>query len=436
MRPILLALLLSLFIPVGFCGEAAREDGKLDLAECLGMAEARSEPLGQALAEIEAAKARGDLARSATLPEIALNFSHTGQEEAVGGGQTFNLSPRERTEDWISVRQPIFSGFRDLHTRRQMRSLQSAADLDREQILLELRLATAEAYARVLSAEEQHRAVESSLGLARSHVEELRARRESGLARQTELLLAEARQARSEADQARAQGARSSARAVLAFLIGEPADRPLEPIPSFPLPCDEPGELTTQAAARRKDLAGLALQMQAARDAIRAEQGGWWPRIDANGNWYEKREGPSEVVEWEAGISATWPIFEGGRTGARVREARSRQQQAQLEMQRRRRELSRETEAALAAHRASAAAVAGLQREVRAAQETSELLSEEFRQGIATQLELLTAQNTLLAARVELARQALDERLAVLSLWRIFGEFPPMHPTNHHQEEK
>lgn len=403
--------------------ESVVRKGGLTLPDCIASAEANSELLGRLWAEIDAARARGDLARSATLPQVIASYQHFRQEKAVG---TSGLSVRKKDEDWITVRQAVFSGLRDLHVGRQMDALVAASRFDREQALLEVRLAVCEAYARVLSAESQVQAIGSSHALARSRLEELEARRGAGLARATEVLLAEAQVARNEAERSRAMGELADARAALRFMTGIPHDLPLSPFPAFPASLLDPLRLSEEAAPRRRDLAALERQERAARDALRAERSAWWPTVDAVGNWYERREGLNKDVEWDASIQAQWPIWQGGKVDAQVRQAEARHRQAELAMRERRRGLRRESEEAVSAYQTARATLVSLEKEAKAAEETARLLSEEFRQGIATHLELLTAQDTLLAARVGLVRQELAVRLASLGLWRVLGEFPAL----------
>ncbi len=395
----------------------------LTLADCLALAEGQSERLGSLLEDIRIAEARRALARSSALPKLSANASYFRQEDI--GSSSLAFLP-ERKQTWLSLEQPLFQGFRDLYATRSARLQVEAAERTREGTLLEVRLAACEAYGRLLSIEQQQSAVASSLTLARNRLEELKARLQVGLSRRTEVLFAEAQVARNEAQQIQLGGEWADARAFLGFLLGIPVEVPLAPFPPLQIPPLEPEALTGRALAGRHDLVALERQEAAARETVRAEQAGHWPSLDFTGNLYGRREGASEDVDWDLEVLGQLPLFEGGATHARVREAEAGHRKAALALREKRRRIAQDVQEAVSAYQASRAVLDSLQREVDASRETEELLREEVRQGIAPQIEQLTAQDTLLTATVSLARQRIDERLAALRLWGVLGEFPTL----------
>ena len=402
-----------------------RDRQVLTLADCLVLAEGQSERLGSLLQDIRIAEAQRALARSSALPKLSANASLFRQED-IGSSSLSNLPERKQT--WLSLEQPLFRGFQDLYAIRSAGFQVDAAERTREGTLLEVRLAVSEAYGRLLSIEQQREAVASSLTLARNRLEELKARLQVGLSRRTEVLFAEAQVARNEAQEIQLGGEWADARAFLGFLLGIPVEVPLAPFPPLQVPSLEPESLTGRARAGRRDLAALARQAAAAREAVRAEQAGHWPSLDLTGNVYGKREGPSEEVDWDLTLLGRLPLFEGGATRAKVREAEAQQRKAGLALREKRRRIAQDVQEAVSAYQASRAVLDSLEREVAATRETEELLREEVRQGIAPQIEQLTAQDALLTATVSLARQRIDERLAALRLWGILGDFPSLPP--------
>lgn len=405
--------------------DRVRARGLLTLPDCLVLAEGQSERLGSLLEDIRIAEARRALARSSALPTVAANASYRRQED-IGSSSLQNLP--ERKENWLSVDQHLFHGFQDLYASRGAGLRVEAAERTREDTLLEVRLTVSEAYGRLESLERQQEAVASSLTLARNRLEELSARLQVGLSRRTEVLFAEAQVARNEAQQTRLEGDRADARAFLAFLLGLQVEAPLAPFPVLEVPPLDPEELMGRALERRQDLAALQRQEAAAREAVRAERAGHWPTLDLAGNLYGRREGSSQDVDWDIALVGRLPLFEGGATAARVREAASASRQAELALREKRRRIAQEVREAVSAYRASRAVLDSLQREVDASRETEQLLREEVRQGIAAPIEQLTAQDALLTATVSLARQRIDERLAALRLWSVLGEFPSLPP--------
>lgn len=410
----------------------ARPPIPLDLPRCLALAEARSERLSGVVEDIRIAEAGRALARGAALPTLTGHLEHRRQERVnrpAGSAASSGNFLEERTEHRLTLDQPLFQGFRDVYAYRSAGLLEESARRGGEAALLEVRVMVCEAYARVLSADRQAEAIDSSLRLAADRLAELKARLEAGLARRTDVLLAEAQVARQEALRTGVEGERSDARAFLAFLLGVPVDGTLAPFPDFPPPPADPVPLAERARSRRADLAALERRARAAEQDVKTASTGHWPAVDLEGNLYGRREGQLEDVDWDLALLGSLPLFEGGRTAATVRAAEAEARKARLALEERRRQVLQEVQEALSAHRTARAMLESLGRETAAAAETDLLLQEEARQGIATQIERLTAQDTLLAARVTLARQILAERIAALRVWAVAGDFPiPIPP--------
>lgn len=403
------------------------------------MAEVSSERLASALEEVRLAAASRDLARAAILPHVTAKASHFRQEDdakAGNGASSTSSTLKTRDETKLTLDQPLFQGFRDVYVYRGAGLLGEASRLDRDDLLRALRLEVSDAYAQVLAAEARIAAVGASLARARDRLEELRARLEVGLVRRADVLSAEAQASRQEALRVETGADRATSRAYLAFLIGEevPAGLPLAPLPAFPEPPSEPAGLLAHALERRMDLAALERRVRVAEDAVRAEKASRWPAVGLTGNAYGKREGQLEDVGWDLEVTGSLPLFEGGASGARIRQAASERRKAELSAGEKRRQIAREVEEARHLHAAARASLESLRKEAEAAEEGSALLEEECRQGIAPYSEQLTAQDTLLAARVALVRQELVERVAALRLWSVLGEFPRLEGEG--EEEK
>lgn len=79
------------------------------------------------------------------------------------------------------------------------------------------------------------------------------------------------------------------------------------------------------ALERRPEMASVQSLIQAARERVRSEQGGLLPRLGSNVDYMLDSEKLGTFADsWFVGIQATWPLFEGGLSVARIEEARSR----------------------------------------------------------------------------------------------------------------
>ena len=113
---------------------------------------------------------------------------------------------------------------------------------------------------------------------------------------------------------------------------GVPALADSMPEPALLPPLEE---FTARALARRRDLRALDAQVRAAEEGVGIARAGYLPGADLEANYYTHREGISKDIDWDVLLSLEIPIFEGGVTQGRIREARSFVRSAALEAGRR-----------------------------------------------------------------------------------------------------
>lgn len=83
--------------------------------------------------------------------------------------------------------------------------------------------------------------------------------------------------------------------------------------------------LVKKALDQRPELAAVRSLVEAARNRVRSAQGGVLPRLATSGQYqWDTREWGEVPNSWLIAVQATWPLFEGGITMARIKEARAR----------------------------------------------------------------------------------------------------------------
>jgi outer membrane protein len=86
----------------------------------------------------------------------------------------------------------------------------------------------------------------------------------------------------------------------------------------------DPNRLVEQALDRRPEMAAAAAMIRAADERVEAAKGQTLPRVSLHGSYGVDADDFSHGNDsWMAGIATTWPLFEGGATSSRIREARS-----------------------------------------------------------------------------------------------------------------
>jgi outer membrane protein len=85
------------------------------------------------------------------------------------------------------------------------------------------------------------------------------------------------------------------------------------------------GQYVEAALDKRPEMAAVRSLIQAARERVRSSQGGLLPRLGTNVQYSLDSQNLGTFADsWFVAVQATWPLFEGGVSVARIQEARSR----------------------------------------------------------------------------------------------------------------
>jgi outer membrane protein len=398
---------------------------ELTLEECYRLALYRSESLALSGEDLVRVRTQYEQIRGTVLPAISFHGSWTRQDRTVATDdvrQSFTL--HDRTQYQFAVHQPVFSGLAEIYALRQRGALTAAREHDLRHARLLLFADAADAFYAVLQLERDVATTEDSHRLATERLEELVQRNRAGISRRSEVLAQEAELASLQAALERLRGALAVAWEALGFVTGLAGPRKL--FDTLPEPGELPAlaELVARAHARRSDLQAAAEAVRAAEEGVGIARAGYLPAVSLDANYFTHREGVSEGIDWDAALSFEIPIFEGGVTQARLREARSHVRSAGLALSRLRREVQLEVSRAWTAVRTLLSELGSLEKAVASAQENYDIVQAEYRGGIVTNIEVLASFNTLQRARLARDRARFHAKLASVRLSVQTGALP------------
>ena len=378
---------------LGFSTTATAQQG-ITLHELVSSALRTHEDIARTQSDVRRAEARVRLARSVLMPTLELNATTTW----YGDEATLELSPTESfvirpSNDWgwsADLQQTLFSGLRDWRAR-------DVAQLQRDQALLEktasannLVLEVAAAFLSATADAQRVEVARSNLEQAESQLTVASRRFEVGETAAADV--ARWRSERAAAHQRLVVGegdAALSLRRLERLTDADPIES-LAPLRHVPAPKGADNDLVDHALDTRLEVKTLEHQLQAAGLMIKIEKGGWLPEVTARAQYYRQKAAfPSQ--DWTSvALTATVPVYDGGRTAARVAEAREDLRQVEFLKREVYRGIADQVDAAAIGHRAAVAADEAADERVEAAREAYHQVERAYRVGENSATDLLT----------------------------------------------
>src|ERR1700735_3986612 len=270
------------------------------------------------------------------------------------------------------------------------------------------------AYYRVLNSKGQEDAQEANLKNAQTVQDAAEARLHEGLATLPDVLEARSAAAQADYDLQAAIGATEIAHGDLATALGiSPLNNfQVESIQNLTIPQDLPDTVETsinRALAQRPDLMQQVEQLRAAGAEIKAAKTAYLPTLRFNGDgglarmYAQQNLGPglySPTQEtWDAKLSLTWNLFDWCARESRLAKAKADQKQALANVDTLRDQVENQVwtaystaRTALRQQKAAAALLA-------AASESYDAAIQSYNYGVRSQIDVVSAQRTLAAAR-------------------------------------
>ena len=215
---------------------------------------------------------------------------------------------------------------------------------------------------------------------------------------------------------------------LLSILLGEnprsiPRGRPLT---EQPAPDNVPAGLPSELLERRPDVREAEANMMAANAQIGVAKAAFFPSISLTGTGGLESNALNQFLSapsqtWNAGLSITQPVFEGGRLRSGLRLSRAQYQEAVLIYQQTVQNALEQVSNGLIATQKDREFREQQEMLTRAAQRTDELSEVLYRNGGASYLQVLTAETNYFSAALNLVQAQLNERLAVVQLYQSLG---------------
>ncbi|MEQ6289393.1 efflux transporter outer membrane subunit [Vogesella sp. GCM10023246] len=406
--------------------------GDTQLNQLMAEALSNAPDLASARARIARAEGYAQQAGASSLPTVDLNASVNRQKQSYNNGipssfvpQGFNNASRValdfsyELDFWGKNRAAVAAATSEVAAAR--------AEAAQSRLLLTTSLAANYAELARLFAEQD---AASQAVVVRRHSEQLlQARQQQGLETEGSVRQAASRLAGAEADLLAAEEAIALQRNALAALLGTGPDRGHElarPAASIGQPQGLPASLQAELLGHRPDLQAARLRAEAAARRIDVAEAGFYPDVNLSAYIGAQSLGLDLLTKAGSGIAGigpaiSLPIFRSGQLQGEYRVARADYDSAVASYNQTLSQALREVADAVTRQRLLLPQLAQRSLALQAAEDAMRVANDRYRGGLASYLEVLNAEDSVIAARRTLANLQSQRFSHDISLIKALG---------------
>jgi outer membrane protein len=329
----------------------------------------------------------------------------------------------------VVLDQSLFN-YADWANLRAARALTRQSDAQFEAAKQDLLMRVAERYFTVLVAAETADAARSEVRALKEHLDLVQSKLAGGAVRKAEELDARARYLQGQARQARADAAVRDAVAGLRTVTGQTyvdfrglSDR-------FTVKPLDPADVESWLDMARRNnprIKAAAEASERGHQQVETERARWYPNVALQ--LYQNRRrtegslfgGGSDIEDMGGMVKLNVPIYEGGATSSRIREAGALYGKARANQDKTGRDVDHETEAAVDGIKTAQTQVEALRASLQAQEQVVAQLTDAFHSGVAASVDVLDAERDLFLARAQYVRARYDYALNTLKLRHAVG---------------
>jgi outer membrane protein len=344
-----------------------------------------------------------------------------------------NPSAVDNLQTRATVQQNIWDFGRTGNRREQARLGIEMTDQLHEEHKRQVLLSVFEGYYSTSLASDALETARVALRSAETIESQAKARVESGLAVEADLLRSRVHLSTAKQQEIQAQGQLEAARAQLNRLMGNPLGEtvgltaPLT-ITLISLPSEE--ALLSEQKKRRPDYQNLLAELRQAELAVSARSKERLPVIAGYTTWEADNPSLHEYGgnNWSAGVTLRWNLFAGGSDAAQLEAARQRLEQKRRQISAMDSAMALEVRRALIQYRAAEQQVEAARAAEAQSEEGLRILRNRYDAGLATMTDLLSAETARSSARTNLAQAIYRQRLSYAQVEYAAGILSPSSP--------
>jgi len=380
----------------------------INFGEACNLALAKSEQLARQAEGIKQLEAAERIIDASFRPLFDLNASLSKQQNAASS-----------TKGYLSGSYSLFAGMRDYISLKAAAAVTGAAKFDLARAAQQLYLDVAQAYLNLLAAQREAAIRREQLAVTGKRIAELEARVDIGRSRKSEAVAVKTQLAQDKASYLAAVASERLAQQVLMFLTGLQTD--LAPA-GIALPPEASLEFYLNAALSRPDLAARRKSLEASGYLLDVQDHNLWPTVTVAANYYViRRPMPDPVNRWDGILAFNLPLYTGGEAKARRQAAGAAKRSSALELQLAERQALTDVRSAYEELTYTTLQTVSLEEALALASDNARYQEEDYKLGLVTNLDVLSALNTVQQTRLSLSQARVQEVFSMLKLESAAG---------------
>ena len=409
----------------------------LDLQTCFQLTAVRDDSLKISMEDVEIARAQMSQSIAALWPSFTVSnqqqfihyngpttgLSFTSFGTPVGGGTSASGGLTTVTEGQrnyqsqsnVNMNYTIFNGGQNWNnvgaSARAIAAKKQTLARDYETIYQDV----AQAFYNVLQFEGDMAVQADLIDALKAREEDLKSRVNLGRSRPSELLQAQTDLANAKVTYESQLGSLNSAKETVAFYTGVPsAYLVLKDTGEFPSVRDL--EVYLQHSPSRPDVLSELETMQQAERQLASAIGQFAPTVSAQGNFLASQDPVSNNIDATMTLQISMPIFDGGLIAGQVHQNHEMVRQDRLNVENLQRTADQDTRTAYSNFDAAVAQIIVLREAATLAAKDFEAQVDDYRRGVVSNLDVLTALQDYQTARIQLHNANMTARLDLINL--------------------
>ncbi len=397
------------------------QGARLSLQQCVDVALRRNPTIFAAEYAVNAADARVGQARSAYYPQVSLTGDYTKSSITTNA----LTGSHDLYQGNAALTQNIYDFGRTSSTVRIQRLNEDAARTDRRNTVSLVVLNVKQAYYSLLQAEKNLDVARETVKLTRDQFDQAKGFYDAGVKSKYDVTSAEVNLSNARLAQIRAENGVSVARVTLKNAIGDPElpDFTIEDTLAFqkyPITFDA---AVQRAYENRPDLQSLVSRREASKESVSLARSGYYPALSGNANY--SRVGDAWAPDqnaWSAGVTLTFPLFNGFLTNYQVKEAKENLNTQKANEDTLRQSILLDVQSSYLNLTALEDGVAVAELTVQQAQENYDIVNGRYSAGVGSPLDVTNALVGLANAKTNYIAALANYKIAEAALQKAMGE--------------